>query len=485
MAIWHREVSASIETAVDNADALALYRRWLSLRADVGDLPPLAAMAMDGPLANYASKLIVFEPKEDGYEVHFCGDTLKKLLNSDPTGSRLGSEPTAPLAGHCFSQAAAQLQPLSTTHFSELTPWVLRWEQLVLPTRDEDGSVWLVVFAHAHEMRSAPLDGLLECSKEGLAAFVRVPGPAAHSATQSASWQVMAANRAFGQFAQCNPNRVRGHLADQAIELWDAFQLQPACELALAEGRPRQWLLQWLDDEDGQRQFEVQVSPINGQTCAVRMADVTELQRLQNSEKTLRNNSSELEADNEQLRQLAWRDGLTGLLNRRALDVILEREVARCQRLGEPLSVIMCDIDHFKAFNDFYGHLTGDDCLREVGQILATVVQRATDMVARYGGEEFTLVLPNTDLQRGQELVQRVQQALHERGLPDVTSPNGKLLTMSFGLAEFNPELDHEAQAVLQRADAALYSAKREGRNRTGTASSDSVEVTESDFASL
>ena len=157
-------------------------------------------------------------------------------------------------------------------------------------------------------------------------------------------------------------------------------------------------------------------------------------------------------------------DALTGLHNRRWLDELLPRQLQRSQREGRPLSVAMVDVDHFKRFNDNYGHQAGDFVLFVVGRVLQASV-RPTDLIARYGGEEFTIVMPNTDLDGGLVAADRVREALwrtelvmpDERTLPSVT--------MSVGVTSV---VDGEdiASAVLSRADAALYEAKHRGRNR-------------------
>ncbi|MBV8621545.1 MAG: GGDEF domain-containing protein [Curvibacter sp.] len=474
MAIWHQEVWTSIEQSVDSPDILALLRLWQSLRPAEGAMPALASFSIDGPLAAFAAQVTVFEPEEDGdYRVYYCGDEVRRDSASDPSGQRVGQtgDALASLQLQHFQAVTSRAQPVYVRHFSRRNPCVLTWERLVMPLRDDDGRVWIVAFNQATEARARLLETVLDGSGEAVLVLRSLRGPRG----ELQHWLVTVANTAFSRLAGALPGRQVGALAHEAFAGWPSLALDADCRAVVGNRAALQRDLSLTVDQQTLH-FALQITPLlDG--CVVRLSDVTAARA---QEQALRDSARQLQADNEELRQQAWLDGLTGLLNRRALDTILEREVARAQRLGEPLALVMCDIDHFKAFNDFYGHLIGDDCLREVGQVLGSVVQRATDMVARYGGEEFTLVLPNTDLEGGLELVQRIQQSLHDRGLPDATSPNGKLLTLSFGVAQYNPRLDTGAKTFLERADAALYRAKHQGRNRVGAAFSESFEVSQS-----
>jgi diguanylate cyclase (GGDEF)-like protein/PAS domain S-box-containing protein len=168
----------------------------------------------------------------------------------------------------------------------------------------------------------------------------------------------------------------------------------------------------------------------------------------------------------EQLKNLAETDGLTGVVNRRAFDEIFAREAARSAREGTDLSLLMIDIDWFKAFNDTYGHPSGDDCLKRVSACLVDCARRPADCVARYGGEEFVLLLPNTDRHGATKLAQQVMDRLRGLGISHSGSPFG-YVTASVGAATGNGRglrADHER--LLAAADGALYQAKAAGRNR-------------------
>jgi diguanylate cyclase (GGDEF)-like protein/PAS domain S-box-containing protein len=172
----------------------------------------------------------------------------------------------------------------------------------------------------------------------------------------------------------------------------------------------------------------------------------------------------------DRMEQMAATDGLTGLSNRRHLDLAAEREWLRCARERLPLSVLLIDADHFKRYNDRYGHLAGDDCLRAIAAQVAAVGQRPGDVAARYGGEEFVLLLPNTDGDGARRLAQRLCALVQGLGLPHEGNAGTAVVTVSIGVASGCPgEPDSgpgDLAAVFAAADAALYQAKHAGRNR-------------------
>lgn len=175
----------------------------------------------------------------------------------------------------------------------------------------------------------------------------------------------------------------------------------------------------------------------------------------------------ELTSINHTLQSLALVDGLTGLANRRQFDALLEKNLERSAKSGEPLSLIMVDIDYFKRYNDTYGHVAGDQCLRHVGVALKSVIHRSDDIVARYGGEEFAIILPNTGPTAALKVAQRAVQAVSDAGLAHTaTALSGGTVTISAGCGTITGRGDaREAEELKQQADNALYRAKRNGRN--------------------
>jgi diguanylate cyclase (GGDEF)-like protein len=172
---------------------------------------------------------------------------------------------------------------------------------------------------------------------------------------------------------------------------------------------------------------------------------------------------------NHQLQELAYRDGLTQIANRRRFDEVLHQEWSRLQRDRQPLALILCDVDYFKPYNDSYGHQEGDDCLRAVAAAIASSVRRPSDLATRYGGEEFAVILPNTDRLGAIAVANRIRALLHSLEIPHRASLVSPHVTLSFGIASQIPIDSATPEELLERADKALYEAKRDGRDRIGT----------------
>ena len=164
-----------------------------------------------------------------------------------------------------------------------------------------------------------------------------------------------------------------------------------------------------------------------------------------------------------ELAQLAATDALTGVANRRTLDLTLRHEWFRAQRSGQPLSLLMIDADHFKAFNDHYGHQAGDDALREVAKVISDNVRRPADMVARYGGEEFSVILAETDSAGARQIAEQIRVAVEQ--LP-IAAGGESPVTVSIGLSTWTTATDVSLEQLMFAADKALYQAKEKGRNR-------------------
>lgn len=173
-----------------------------------------------------------------------------------------------------------------------------------------------------------------------------------------------------------------------------------------------------------------------------------------------------LQKANEELMRLAALDDLTQIANRRRFDERLADEWRRARRGVKPLSVILCDIDYFKAYNDTYGHVKGDEALYAVAQSIHSILKRPMDLVARYGGEEFAMVLPNTDLRGAARVARKVKAAVQALLIKHRASSVSAYITLSFGLAAQIPGGDAPARSIVEKADKALYRAKALGRNR-------------------
>jgi len=195
-------------------------------------------------------------------------------------------------------------------------------------------------------------------------------------------------------------------------------------------------------------------------------ADVTDQKRI---EQELKEAHALSEYSNRALQEMAMQDALTGLPNRRHFDAALAQEFKRAARDNAELSLIMIDLDHFKGYNDCYGHPAGDECLRRVAEAIAGVPQRPADLVARYGGEELVMLLPNTTAAGAATVARLAGEAVRQLGIAHIKNP-GRIVTVSCGVASFAPGTDPQVPIMLvERADQALYRAKLAGRNRVTT----------------
>ncbi|WP_239125330.1 diguanylate cyclase [Leptolyngbya sp. CCY15150] len=173
---------------------------------------------------------------------------------------------------------------------------------------------------------------------------------------------------------------------------------------------------------------------------------------------------------NLELQRLVSLDGLTQLANRRRFDEYLDQEWRRSRREQQPLSLILCDVDHFKLYNDHYGHQAGDDCLKQIAQAITQSIRRPADLAARYGGEEFAVILPNSDWEGAVHIAQTIQKAIANLHIRHDYSNTAPIITMSLGISSLVPSDTHGATALITVADRALYEAKAKGRNAYQTA---------------
>ncbi|BCN92290.1 hypothetical protein THMIRHAM_00750 [Thiomicrorhabdus immobilis] len=186
--------------------------------------------------------------------------------------------------------------------------------------------------------------------------------------------------------------------------------------------------------------------------------DISQLKEMENA----------LEHSNKRLKQLTLRDGLTGLHNRRALDEHLIQEWGHWERNQTSISVLMVDIDFFKQFNDLYGHIKGDECLKQVAKVLQSSVKRTNDMAARYGGEEFLIILSGVTRTEAFSIAQKIHDDIERLAIPHKNSSIALQVTVSIGINGCDAEQRCRSyQALIEGADKALYEAKQLGRNRT------------------
>jgi diguanylate cyclase (GGDEF)-like protein/PAS domain S-box-containing protein len=173
-----------------------------------------------------------------------------------------------------------------------------------------------------------------------------------------------------------------------------------------------------------------------------------------------------LQLANQELEKLATEDPLTRLANRRRLDEYLDQEWRRQARARNQISLIMCDVDFFKKYNDQYGHQAGDACLKAVAEVIRKKVRRPSDLIARYGGEEFAVIMPETNLKGAWFVAESVRQELVRKRIPHCQSLAAQYVTISCGIASIYPRMYVTPKTLIERADKSLYKAKQQGRNR-------------------
>lgn len=237
---------------------------------------------------------------------------------------------------------------------------------------------------------------------------------------------------------------------------------QGACALAVLRSGAQNHGLIYMARPSGQGDWSAQDKALLAMTAQMLLHSArhqAQLLKLLDTQEALR-------LANRQLQALARQDPLTGLYNRRHFDEIKEEELQRARRNAQALSLLVCDIDYFKNYNDTYGHGAGDQCLRAVAQAMASVVTRSGDVLARIGGEEFAVVLPATTLTAAVQVAQRVRQAVFDLQLPHASSRAAPQVSLSIGVAQLDLRNGQDFDELFEAADQALYLAKQHGRNR-------------------
>ena len=235
-----------------------------------------------------------------------------------------------------------------------------------------------------------------------------------------------------------------------------------SCPLSRIMSGASQYSHESVKEKDGMsRYFIVNAKPLldargNVVGGVESFQDITERKRAEKA----------LEKSNRKLEALSNTDGLTGIANRRRFDEIMAQEYARHARSGAKLSLILLDIDHFKSFNDCYGHLSGDECLQQVAQVMAECASRPADLVARYGGEEFACILPETDSSGAVAIAEKIRRDIIDRAIPHKGSKVADYVTASLGVVTVRCAIGGSAVDVVARVDELLYRAKSSGRNR-------------------
>jgi diguanylate cyclase (GGDEF)-like protein len=273
-------------------------------------------------------------------------------------------------------------------------------------------------------------------------------------------------DKALQTFQQDRPDLV---LIDVMMPVMDGYE----AARRMREASPDEWVpIIFLSskeaDQDLDRAIEAGgddylVKPVS---FVVLNAKIRALHRTETMRSKLVETSRDLASANRELEKLSRHDGLTGIANRRHFDSYLQTEVRRAARERQTLSLILADVDHFKAFNDHNGHQAGDDCLRQVASALSTAGRRPADLAARYGGEEFAIVLPGTGPDGAVDVAQALSRLIAALAISHASSAVSQNVTLSQGIASLAPEKETAAEDLIHRADQALYQAKQQGRNR-------------------
>lgn len=238
--------------------------------------------------------------------------------------------------------------------------------------------------------------------------------------------------------------------------------------LALSEGRPCRVRLRNYRRDGSLFSNELAVSPINDDVGKVRyfvgiQKDVSETEEYR---RRLEDSQRRLKRAHQNMVQLSRHDALTGLANRRHLDEALAHEWRRSARADRSLTALMIDVDHFKLYNDAFGHPAGDECLRKVADTLRARCRRPSDVVGRYGGEEFLVLLAGLDADRAVRMAETLREGVESLAIPHPSSPAARRVTISVGAACVHPHAEGSPEELIRQADGALYQAKRAGRNR-------------------
>lgn len=231
--------------------------------------------------------------------------------------------------------------------------------------------------------------------------------------------------------------------------------------------------------EGMERWYEARLSAISSSTVLFISRDATERVLAQRAlhaanielERRVEERTRELQVLNQRLREIATKDELTGIANRRLFNEALDSEIRRARRDKRSLSLLLCDVDHFKKYNDRYGHQAGDECLKRIGRLLSSLFRRAGELPARYGGEEFAVILPGTDAYQAILMAEKLRAEVEAMHIPHEASETSPWVTLSIGVVSVQPKARHNAAFFITEADKALYRSKNEGRNRVTVAS--------------
>lgn len=417
----------------------------------------------------HASNLAVVEPVgDDDYLYIHYGRTIFETSGIEMLGSKVSQWKSQVGTFFCqaYDRATAELRPIYTVHRAHHAIRIHLWERLVLPVRAKNGSVRLVVFSTPREYVDDLLRAVLDASPDGVLGLRCMRN--ADGYIEDAL--VISVNQHAADFIGSTIENLIDHSILHAIpslrgsNTWARY-------LEVVETRQPQRFELALNRGDRTTWLDVKAVPL-GDGFVLSIADITSLKdayrELEVKNFELGEEVSRRQALECELRRLAEVDVLTGVATRRAFMDAANRALAVAS--GDyAASIIAVDVDHFKAINDRYGHLSGDKILIALGEVLRSE-SRAHDVVGRLGGEEFAILLPRTSLEKAVAVAERIRERLHTT-VVQVGEATGISMTASFGVATFVPGDTYED--FLGRADCGLYRAKNAGRDTVVAAQSD------------
>lgn len=452
----------------------ALLQRFASSADGAAGVPYEAFF--DEVMPVFGAELMVLAPTGDGdYAYLHVGSELIRQVGSDRTGDRISTmtPQLARFTGACFDQALADGTPRYTVHRSLKTVRVYLWERLIMPATARDGSRFLIVFGRPLQFREELLTTVLDTSPSGIVALRAIrddEGNIERTVIITANRRAAAiAGREGEDLLDGDAQASLPFLADAMV--WRrclyAIELRRAdmIETSFKSGSQTVWLqIAVAPLGDGLVLTITDVSDLTAanQTLQSRAATLAlEIGRERATRRALSQEIGQREEREQELRRLAETDPLTALLNRRSFTEKANAAIHDCQESGTDLSLIVVDLDHFKAVNDSYGHPAGDAVIRAFADLLLGVVRTDRDLVGRFGGEEFAVLLPGADLDAAMRIARRIQDLLTARRLP-VSETLSLKVSASLGIAT---RLGAETlSAMIERADKALYRAKNDGR---------------------